>query len=122
MRIKTFLAISSFALFASACGSKDSSSGDNYQSCSLPSTSQSIDLATCLESKNSSDLKASCESGDPAGTYAQTQCNIATGSKGCVYKNQNSVELTLWYSGAAWTADGATANCASAYQGSIITK
>ena len=126
MRFYNLLAVSSLVFFTIACGSKDSNSIDYYQSCALPSASQSVDLSACLESKNSTDLKPSCEStenGKLAGAYAQTQCNVTTGTKGCSYKNAQGVELIQWYSGSGWTVDLLTSNCTTSVTGgTVVTK
>ena len=116
MRGSLLFAVLTAGLFLNACGSKDESTGDYYQSCNLS------DLGRCIESKNSTSMKEFCE-GDPLqGAYAQTQCTVGSGSNGCAYKNENGVDVTEWFTGTTSTTEQVTAFCAGKSGGQVVTK
>lgn len=104
----------------SYCGSKDDSSADFYQSCQISNVSGTINLSYCEEYKNSTDAKEPCE--NEKGLYAQTQCSVDSGTKGCSYKNQAGVQITSWYTGGSWTESEITTKCVTFSKGTVITK
>lgn len=122
MRICNILVFISITVTAHSCGSKDDKViADNYQSCNITAIQGSINNSVCLEAKNSESIKESCEANTGA-VYAQTQCTVTTGTKGCSYKNSNLVEFTDWYTGSSWTPDGMASICAGKTGGKVITK
>lgn len=120
MKASVFFVSFGLALSIVSCGAKDDSAGDFYQSCSFTMPSSS-DKSRCLESKNSTSIKEDCEV-RLMGTYAQTQCTVSSGVKGCSFTNANGVSVTDWYTGSAWT-DGEVSNECSSKPGSqVVTK
>jgi hypothetical protein len=122
MRVVVLFAVLTAGLSMHSCGSKDDSAGDFYQSCNYSIIENSVDLSLCLESKNSTSLKETCESGQTPGIYAQTQCVVSAGSKGCAFKNQNGVDVTYWYTGTSWTSSQITTDCSGRTGGQVVTK
>lgn len=117
MRAFVFFASFGLALSVVSCGAKDDSAGDFYQSCS---SNGSSDKGRCLELKNSDSIKDDCEA--KLGTYTQTQCTVATGDKGCSYKNEKGVSVIDWYTGSAWTDGEITGECSSKAGSQVVTK
>lgn len=122
MRLCKILGMALVALAAHSCGSKDDKViADNYQSCNITAVQGSINNSLCLEAKNATSLKESCEATNGA-VYAQTQCTVTSGTRGCSYMNSNLVEVTDWYTGSSWTPEGIASMCATKTGGKVITK
>lgn len=122
MRIYKILALISITVAGHSCGSKDDKViADNYQSCNITAIQGPINNSICLEAKNSTSLKESCEATTGA-AYAQTQCTVVAGTKGCSYVNSNLVELTDWYTGSSWTSEAITSACTAKTNSKVITK
>jgi hypothetical protein len=122
MRVTLVVAFMSALVSLNACGAKDDSTGDFYQSCNYSIIENTADMSLCLEAKNSTSLQQTCESGQEPGVYAQTQCAVNTGAKGCSFKNQNGVDVTYWYTGASWTSGEEASDCAGRTGGQVVTK
>ena len=122
MRATLVVAFISAVVSIYSCGAKDEDAGDFYQSCNYSIIENTVDLSLCLEAKNSTSLEQTCESGQEPGVYAQTQCAVNSGVKGCSLTNQNGVAVTYWYTGASWTSDQQISDCAGRTGGQVVTK
>lgn len=114
--IFSLLVVTAFSL--SACGSKEENKADFYESCALTFIQSNQDYSFCIESKNSTGLKVGCD--EKKGVYSQTQCAVMSSTKGCSY-TENSVAVTEWYIGAAYTPETVTSSCAGK-KGVVVTK
>jgi hypothetical protein len=119
-KISTGLLMVLAATSVGACGKKEKTvTSVRYQSCVVPNNTAGLNMDFCTETQNSSDVRSNCD--EFSGTFAETQCAVSTGVKGCQFTNPNGVPITFWYHGADWTSDSAKAACEKA-SGTLITK